>query len=73
VRLVNPRDSETVFDPCCGITDFLSLAFVNALAKPDGWKLDDANVYGMDLDKNMISLATLNMLLTRIMHEGWRA
>lgn len=63
VRLVNPRDGETVFDPCCGIADFLSLAFVNALDKPDGWKLDDANVFGVDLDRNMISLATLNMLL----------
>lgn len=63
VRLVNPRDGETVFDPCCGIADFLSLSFVHALEKPDGWKLDDANVYGVDLDKNMISLATLNMLL----------
>lgn len=63
VRLVNPRDGETVFDPCCGIADFLSLSFVNALEKPEGWKLDDANVYGVDLDKNMISLATLNMLL----------
>jgi type I restriction enzyme M protein len=63
VRLVNLRDGETVFDPCCGIADFLSLSFVHALDKPDGWKLDDANVYGVDLDKNMVSLATLNMLL----------
>ena len=63
VRLVNPRDGETVFDPCCGIADFLSLSFVHALSKPDGWRLDDANVYGVDLDKNMVSLATLNMLL----------
>ena len=63
VRLVNPRDGETVFDPCCGIADFLSLSFVHALDKPDGWKLDDANIYGVDLDRNMISLATLNMLL----------
>lgn len=63
MRLVNPRDGETVFDPCCGIADFLSLSFVHALGKPDGWKLADANVYGVDLDKNMASLATLNMLL----------
>ena len=63
VRLVNPRDGETVFDPCCGIADFLSLSFVQALEKPNGWKLDDANIYGVDLDKNMVSLATLNMLL----------
>jgi type I restriction enzyme M protein len=63
VQLVNPRDGETVFDPCCGIADFLSLSFVHALMKPNGWKLDDANIYGVDLDKNMVSLATLNMLL----------
>jgi type I restriction enzyme M protein len=63
VRLVNPRNGETVFDPCCGIADFLSLSFVHALEKEDGWKLDDANIYGVDLDKNMVSLATLNMLL----------
>jgi type I restriction enzyme M protein len=63
VHLVNPRGDETVFDPCCGIADFLSLAFIHALNKPDGWKLSDANVYGVDLDKNMVSLATLNMLL----------
>ena len=63
VRLVNPRNGETVIDPCCGIADFLSLSFVNSLDKPDGWKLNDANVYGVDLDKNMVSLATLNMLL----------
>lgn len=63
VRLANPRDGEMILDPCCGIGDFLSLSFVHALGKPDGWKLDDANIYGVDLDKSMISLATLNMLL----------
>jgi type I restriction enzyme M protein len=63
VRLVNPRDGETVLDPCCGIADFLSLSFINASDKAKGWQLDDANIYGVDLDRNMISLATLNMLL----------
>ncbi|WP_394689188.1 class I SAM-dependent DNA methyltransferase [Hoeflea sp.] len=63
VKLVNPREEETVFDPCCGIGDFLSLAFVNASVKQSGWQLNDANIYGVDLDENMITLATLNMLL----------
>jgi|GEM_PF-185717 len=63
VRLVNPRDGETVFDPCCGIGDFLSLSYNYSREKPDRWHLDDAKIYGVDLDKNMISLATLNMLL----------
>ena len=35
VRLVNPRDGETVLDPCCGIADFLSLSFVHSLDKAD--------------------------------------
>ncbi len=63
VKIVNPRDGETVIDPCCGIADFLSLAFVNASRKGKAWQLDDANIYGVDLDENMIMLATLNMLL----------
>jgi type I restriction enzyme M protein len=63
VKLVNPRNGEKVLDPCCGIADFLSLSFINALGKQKGWQLDDANIYGVDLDKNMIALATLNMLL----------
>jgi type I restriction enzyme M protein len=63
VKIVNPRDGETVIDPCCGIADFLSLSYVNASRKAKDWQLDDANIYGVDLDENMIMLATLNMLL----------
>ena len=63
VKIVNPRNGETVIDPCCGIADFLSLAFVNASQKGKAWRLDDANIYGVDLDENMIMLAKLNMLL----------
>jgi type I restriction enzyme M protein len=63
VKIVNPRDGETIIDPCCGIGDFLSLSFVNAARKDKAWRLDDANIYGVDLDENMIMLATLNMLL----------
>jgi type I restriction enzyme M protein len=63
VKIVNPRDGDIVLDPCCGIGDFLSLAFVNAADKGAGWRLDDANIYGVDLDENMVTLATLNMLL----------
>ncbi len=63
VKLVNPRKADTILDPCCGIGDFLSLSYVNSLNKPDEWKLSDANIYGVDIDPNMIKLATLNMLL----------
>jgi type I restriction enzyme M protein len=63
VQLVNPRNGETVFDPCCGIGDFLSLSFVHGQENSSRGKLNDANIYGVDLDENMIILATLNMLL----------
>lgn len=60
VRIVNPRGDETVIDPCCGIADFLSVAFVNSRASQP---ISDTNIYGVDLDDTMITLATLNMLL----------
>jgi type I restriction enzyme M protein len=63
VRIVNPRNGEEIIDPCCGIADFLSLSFINASQKEKAWRLDDANIYGVDLDESMIMLATLNMLL----------
>ena len=58
VKIVNPRSGETAIDPCVGIADFLSLSYVNSSPK-----LDDANLYGIDNDQQMIMLAQLNMLL----------
>lgn len=58
VDIVNPRRTETICDPCCGIGDFLSISYINSEAK-----LDDRNLYGFDNDYNMTVLAQLNMLL----------
>jgi len=58
VKIVNPRGNETIIDPCVGIADFLSLSYVNSNPR-----LDDANLYGIDNDQQMIMLAQLNMLL----------
>ncbi|MDO9103994.1 MAG: N-6 DNA methylase [Methylovulum sp.] len=58
VNIVNPRNGETVIDPTVGIADFLSVSYVNSKSK-----LDDNNIYGMDIDEQMVMLATLNMLL----------
>jgi type I restriction enzyme M protein len=63
IKIVNPRSDETVFDPCCGIGDFLSLSYVNAQRKADPWKLDDDNIYGAEVTEDMVMLASLNMLL----------
>lgn len=58
VNIVNPRNGETVIDPTVGIADFLSVSYVNSRSK-----LDDKNIFGMDIDDQMVMLATLNMLL----------
>ena len=58
VRIVNPRNGETVTDPTLGIADFLSVSYVNSNSK-----LDDNNIFGIDIDQDMVRLATLNMLL----------
>jgi len=58
VSIVNPRNGETVIDPTVGIADFHSVSYVNSNSK-----LDDNNIYGMDIDEQMVMLATLNMLL----------
>ncbi|MDB5267856.1 MAG: hypothetical protein JWP58_896, partial [Hymenobacter sp.] len=58
VRVVNPRNGETVIDPTVGIADFLSVSYVNSNSK-----LDDGNIFGFDIDEQMVMLATLNMLL----------
>lgn len=58
VNIVNPRNGETVIDPTVGIADFLSVSYVNSNSK-----LEDKNIFGMDIDEQMVMLATLNMLL----------
>ncbi len=58
VNIVNPRNGESVIDPTVGIADFLSVSYVNSKSK-----LDDNNIYGFDIDDQMVMLATLNMLL----------
>ncbi|WP_238327140.1 HsdM family class I SAM-dependent methyltransferase, partial [Rodentibacter pneumotropicus] len=58
VKLINPKRNESVCDPCCGISDFLSVSYVNS-----NFKLNDSNLFGIDNDHNMTILAQLNMLL----------
>lgn len=58
VKIVNPRNGETIIDPTMGIADFLSMSFVNAKGS-----LEDKDFYGVDNDEDMVGLAKLNMLL----------
>ncbi|MGA7088931.1 MAG: N-6 DNA methylase [Candidatus Dormiibacterota bacterium] len=63
IKIVNPRRAESLCDPCCGIGDFLSLAFVHSNGLGPGEGLDEANIYGVDVDAKMVTLATLNTIL----------
>lgn len=58
VDMISPKHNESIIDPTVGIADFLSVSYV----KSNG-KLDDNNLFGMDVDGDMVKLATLNMLL----------
>ncbi len=58
VNIVNPKKTDSIIDPTSGSGDFLSLSFVNAKGK-----LEDSNLYGVDNDYQMVTLAQLNMLL----------
>lgn len=58
VDMVNPKSNESIIDPTVGIADFLSVSYV----KSNG-TLDDKNFFGIDIDEDMVKLATLNMLL----------
>ena len=58
VNIINPKRNETVIDPTAGIADFLAKAY-----RYTGATLNDENLYGMDNDEQMITLAQLNMLL----------
>jgi len=62
VSLVNPRGDDTVCDPCMGIGDFLVMSYLNSKCEGNE-SLSDSNLYGVDLDEDMLSLATLNLLL----------
>ncbi len=56
--IINPRNNESIIDPTVGIADFLSISYI----KSNG-TLNDENIFGLDIDHDMVRLATLNMLL----------
>lgn len=58
VDMVNPKQHENIIDPTVGIADFLSVSYVKS-----GGTIKDENIYGIDIDEDMVKLSTLNMLL----------
>ncbi|AOY05582.1 HsdM family class I SAM-dependent methyltransferase [Bacillus subtilis] len=61
VDICNPRDNDTVIDPTVGIADFLSSSYIRS-----GRTLDSGNLFGVDIDEQMVMLAELNMLLSGV-------
>lgn len=59
VEIVNPGGREKILDPCCGSSDFLSVALAR-----EGSGIRAENLFGIDNDKKMVLLSYLNLLLS---------
>jgi type I restriction enzyme M protein len=59
VKMINPRQSETICDPCAGICDFLASSF-RYINNPNN---DASNLYAIDKDPDILNLAQLNLVL----------
>lgn len=60
VGMINPKPDETVYDPCSGICDFLSMAFLNAF----GTSLKTQAqyyLYGSEINPETADLGKLNL------------
>jgi type I restriction enzyme M protein len=56
-KIVNPKQYESVIDPCVGAADFLTASFLNG---------NTTNLYGMDIDEKILMAAKLNMAINGI-------
>jgi type I restriction enzyme M protein len=53
-KIVNPKQHESVIDPCVGAADFLTASFLNGKT---------TNLYGIDIDRKILMAAKLNMII----------
>lgn len=56
-KILNPKQHESVIDPCVGTADFLTASFLNG---------NTTNLYGIDIDKKILMAAKLNMAINEI-------
>ncbi|MCZ6132302.1 restriction endonuclease subunit M [Campylobacter ureolyticus] len=63
IKMLNPIEGEDVCDPCCGIADFLAMAFKHAYRKDEEYPPSISNYFGFDIEKNNLKLAELNLVL----------
>jgi len=64
IDLLNPKQNEIIADPTSGICDFLAMSFKKIHGKNKTNVSDLArNLYGFDIDEEVIKLAELNLIL----------
>ncbi|MGS0433396.1 HsdM family class I SAM-dependent methyltransferase [Bacillus paranthracis] len=61
VPLINPKQKETIVDPCSGICDFLAMAW-----KHSGSQGEAFNYYGFDISPVVLKLAELNLVINGV-------
>ena len=65
-EMMNPEPDKTVLDPCCG-TGVMLLAARCVIHRKHGWIASSRygrNLYGMDINADIVGLAKINMYLT---------
>jgi type I restriction enzyme M protein len=66
IKFLNPIKGEELCDPCCGICDFLAMAFRHAnkeLLKKEDFFQTGEHYYGFDIEGSNLKLAELNLVL----------
>ena len=69
VKILNPQKNETILDPACGTSGFLISSYKHILEtnknnlKPDERNQIIENIYGYDLDPEMVRMSLVNMYL----------
>ena len=69
IKILNPQKNETILDPACGTSGFLISSYKHILQtnknnlKPDERNQIIENIYGYDLDPEMVRMSLVNMYL----------
>ena len=63
IQMLNPIKNEELCDPCCGICDFLAMAFKYSHAQNESYASNASHYYGFDIESSNLKLAELNLVL----------
>lgn len=63
VKIIDPKDSETIYDPCCGTGSFLINSYQHIQEKTANVSINDLKIQGNDISNFMVRVTQLNMKL----------